>query len=288
MRGLEDSVPAEIVDVAAGRNADAADLRGQRVGEIIAVEVQRGDDVKVRRARQDLLQGDVGNGVLDEGGPRRAGLPGFCTTVRRPVPLRRTRAGRVRNPSRGTPLGVFHDVPLMDEGEALALLGNGKFDSRPDEPLGTRLGDRLDADANGAGLGPEADFLILLGEIRLEEFERLDRLFGAGLEVNAGVNVLRILAENDDVDFFRDASPGRHALEILHGPQAHVKVQQLAQGDIQRPDAAPTGVVSGPLMPTRNSLKASTVSSGSQLSNLFLDVSPRHRLQTRPPLRFPP
>ena len=86
-RGLEDSVPAEIVDVAAGRNADAADLRGQRVGEIIAVEVQRGDDVKVRRARQDLLQGDVGNGVLMRR-PRRAGLPGFCT-VRRPVPLRR-------------------------------------------------------------------------------------------------------------------------------------------------------------------------------------------------------
>src|SRR5258708_6251233 len=36
----------------------------------------------------------------------------------------------------------------------------------------------------------------------------------------------------------------------------------------------PTGVVNGPLMPTRYSLKASTVSSGSQLSNLFLEVSP--------------
>jgi hypothetical protein len=36
----------------------------------------------------------------------------------------------------------------------------------------------------------------------------------------------------------------------------------------------PTGVVSGPLMPTRYSWKASIVSSGSQLSNLFFAVSP--------------
>ena len=41
----------------------------------------------------------------------------------------------------------------------------------------------------------------------------------------------------------------------------------------------PTGVVSGPLMPTRNSLKASIVSSGSQLSNLFLAVSPAEHLE---------
>jgi len=33
-----------------GRNADAADLRGERVAQIIAVEVQRGDDIEIRRA----------------------------------------------------------------------------------------------------------------------------------------------------------------------------------------------------------------------------------------------
>ena len=36
----------------------------------------------------------------------------------------------------------------------------------------------------------------------------------------------------------------------------------------------PTGVVSGPLMPTRYSLNASTVSSGSQLLNFLNAVSP--------------
>ncbi len=36
----------------------------------------------------------------------------------------------------------------------------------------------------------------------------------------------------------------------------------------------PTGVVSGPLMPTRNSFIASTVSSGSQLVEFLIDFSP--------------
>jgi len=37
--GFEDGVAAEVVDVSAGGDADAADLGGQSVAEIIAVEV---------------------------------------------------------------------------------------------------------------------------------------------------------------------------------------------------------------------------------------------------------
>src|SRR5258708_24142494 len=52
----------------------------------------------------------------------------------------------------------------------------------------------------------------------------------------------------------------------------------------------PIGVVSGPLIPTRYSLKASIVSSGSQLSNLFLAVSPaktsNHQTLGLPPETF--
>ena len=49
VRGLEDGVAGDVVDVAAGRDADAADLRGERVGEVVAVEVQRRDDVELLR-----------------------------------------------------------------------------------------------------------------------------------------------------------------------------------------------------------------------------------------------
>src|SRR4029078_7407637 len=54
----------------------------------------------------------------------------------------------------------------------------------------------------------------------------------------------------------------------------------------------PTGVVSGPLIPTRYSLNASTVSSGSHLSNLFFAASPanhsNHELVRCPPQYFAP
>ena len=62
---LEDGVARIVVDVAARRDADAAHLGRQRVGEIIAVEVRRGDHVEFGGTRQHLLQRDVGDGVLD-------------------------------------------------------------------------------------------------------------------------------------------------------------------------------------------------------------------------------
>jgi hypothetical protein len=37
VRRFEDGVTADVVDVAAGRDADAADLRRERVGEVVAV-----------------------------------------------------------------------------------------------------------------------------------------------------------------------------------------------------------------------------------------------------------
>ena len=49
----------------------------------------------------------------------------------------------------------------------------------------------------------------------------------------------------------------------------------------------PTGVVNGPLMPTRNSLNASMVSSGSQALNFLKDTSPA-KTSNQETLRLPP
>src|SRR5690606_29432501 len=54
-----------VAHVGAWRNADAADLGGQRVGNIVAVEVQGGNHAVFDRAQQDLLQEGVGDTVLD-------------------------------------------------------------------------------------------------------------------------------------------------------------------------------------------------------------------------------
>ncbi len=66
VRGLEHRLAREVVEVAAWRDANAADLGGERIGEIIAVEVRGGDDIELVRAGQHLLQRDVGNSVLHE------------------------------------------------------------------------------------------------------------------------------------------------------------------------------------------------------------------------------
>ena len=84
VRRLEDGVAGDVVDVAAGRDADAADLRRERVGEVVAVEVQRRDDVELLRAREHLLERDVGDGVLDE-----EHLLPLAVAVRRPELERR-------------------------------------------------------------------------------------------------------------------------------------------------------------------------------------------------------
>ena len=127
----------------------------------------------------------------------------------------------------------------MDEGQRLALVGDGVLDGRADEALGTRAGDRLDAEADGGGLlGAEADLLKLLGEVRLDELERLEGDLGTGFEVDAGVDVLGVLAEDHHVDLARVLHRGRDAGEPLHGTEADVEVELLAERDVEGTDAA--------------------------------------------------
>ena len=64
VRGLEHR--HRVRQVGARGDADAADLRGQRVGDVVAVEVQRRDHAVLGRAQQDLLQEGVGDHVLDD------------------------------------------------------------------------------------------------------------------------------------------------------------------------------------------------------------------------------
>ena len=84
MGGLEDRVARDVVDVGARRDADAAHLRGQGVGHVIAVEVQRGDHVEVVGPRQHLLESDSAiKSLMTMPCPASRSS---CTTVRRRSP----------------------------------------------------------------------------------------------------------------------------------------------------------------------------------------------------------
>ncbi len=90
----------------------------------------------------------------------------------------------------------------MDERHVLAVVLDGVADSGADQPLAPLLGDRLDADRGGVREADLVDLHLLLQE--LHDFLRLRRPL---LPLDAGVDVLRVLAEDHHV----------HLVRALHG-----------------------------------------------------------------------
>src|SRR5206468_207961 len=84
----------------------------------------------------------------------------------------------------------------------------------------------------------EADLLELLGELLLEEVEDLLRLGRSCRIFDAGVDVFRVLAEDDHVDLFGVLDGGGHAGEPADRAEADVEVEHLSEGDVERADAA--------------------------------------------------
>src|SRR5476649_660503 len=258
VRRFEDGVTGDVVDVAARRDADAADLRRERVGQVVAVEVQRRDDVELVGPRQHLLQRDVGDGVLDHDAGAR--LPRRNPAPRPAVDLHGAEEllGDLVAPVAEGALRVLHDVALVHERHALAAVLHRVFDRAVHEALGPEPADRLQPEADvdpelavgradrlelrlpgpDRRLRAESDFSIFFGEFLLEELEHLLRLRRAGHELDAGVDVLGVLAEDHHVDLLGVLHRRRHAFVPAHGAEADVQIEHLAQRDVQRPDAA--------------------------------------------------
>jgi len=72
----------------------------------------------------------------------------------------------------------------------------------------------------------------------MQELDELLGLVAVGGPFDAGVDVLRVLAEDHHVDLVRLLQRRRHALEVLHRAQADVEVELLAQRHVERADAA--------------------------------------------------
>src|SRR4029453_3793270 len=130
-------------------------------------------------------------------------------------------------------LGKLHDVALVHQRHAAPLLAQRVVDRGGHQALGAFGRYRLDADAAGGG---KADLRHL--HLALEEGNDLLRLGALRLPLDAGVDVLGVLAEDDDVDLLGAPHRARHAVEVAHRPQADVQIEQLAQRDVERANAA--------------------------------------------------
>src|SRR5438034_4262608 len=263
-----------------GADADAAHLRGEGVGEVVTVQVRRGDDVELARAREDLLERDVGDRVAHEelllplaaavrrpDGERRLNVAShFRLPVGRHQVVARVDLARVvldgdRGPGlpvaedpalalgddpvtvvphgeRVAPvaeraLGELHDVALVDEGDAPALVAERVVDRGAGETLGALARHGLHADAAG---GREAD--LLDPQVALQERDQLPRLGALYRPLDAGVDVFGVLAEDDYIDLLWPLHRARHAREVAHRAEADVEVEHLAESDVERADAA--------------------------------------------------
>jgi len=227
VRGFEDGVAGDVVDVAAGGDADAADLRGQRVAEVIAIQIERGDDVELGGARQHLLQGDVGNGVFDDDAVGQFAPRAAVNLDSAEFALREGVA-----PIAEGAFGELHDVAFVDNRDRLAVVVDGVLDRGADEAFGAFRRDRLDADAAGQR---EPDFLH--AHFVLEERDEFLRFGRTGFPFDTGVDVLGVLAEDDHVHLLGMFDGRGDALEPHHRPQAHIQVEHLAERDVERADA---------------------------------------------------
>ncbi len=86
-------------------------------------------------------------------------------------------------------------------------------------------------------LGPlgiaEADLAECLRKLAGEEVQHLLGIGGAAGPLDAGIDVLGVLAEDHHVHFAWLLDRRGHALEPAHRPQADVQVEHLAQRDVQ-------------------------------------------------------
>src|SRR5439155_6750292 len=233
----------------------AADLRRERVAQIIAVQVQGRDDIKIFRPGEDLLEGDVSDGVFDD--DARAGFAFGNLAPRSAIQFRRAEVlfGGLIAPVAEGAFGELHDVALVHDRHALALELDRVTNRAVDQSHAAAVAHRFDADAD-ADVGrkilradgfPEllrllfrakADFIEVLGKFFGDEIQNFLRLGRAAGVFDTGVNILGIFAEEDHVHFFRMLHGRRNAGEVLNGPEADVEVEHLTERHVERADAA--------------------------------------------------
>ena len=130
-------------------------------------------------------------------------------------------------------LGELHDVALVHERHRRLVVVDRVLERLAHQPVGALARDGLDADARGLR---EAD--LLDPHLLDQEVDHLARAVGLGRPLDAGVDVLRVLAEDHHVDLVRLLDRRGNAGEPAHRAQADVEVELLPQRHVERADAA--------------------------------------------------
>ena len=124
-------------------------------------------------------------------------------------------------------VGELHDVRLGHARDALAAVVARVLEREADDPLRALAADRLDRDAGAGARSASA-------AARSARRSRCSASARAGLVLDPGVEVLGVLADDDEVDV---VVAGAHARVRLARPQAGVEPELVAQRDVDRAEA---------------------------------------------------
>src|SRR3569832_1297009 len=207
-----------IGQVRTGGDDDADHLRRERVGDVIAVEIERGDHVEFLGVEQYLLQKGVGDAVFDD--DLRAGLGVGVATSWAFVDLGRAELllRHLVTPTLEGTLGEFHDVALVDQGHRFPIIVDGVLYGLAYQPLRPFPRLRLDADARGRW-----ETNLLYTHLFLQEHKALFRHGRLRGPFDAGINVLGILAEDHQDHQNQNQNEARRTRVVAHGPQTEIE-----------------------------------------------------------------
>jgi hypothetical protein len=199
---------AVLAVVRPGGDAEPADQARGQVGDDVAVQV---------REHQDVVQ----VGLLHELHAHVVDDPVLELDVRELL-------GDLPRDAQVEAVGVLHDVRLVHRRDLAAALAAGVLEGEADDPLGAGDRERLDRDAR-VGLDPGS------GEL-LDPADQVTAVLRALLELDARVQVLGVLADDDQVDVVVARA---HAGVRLARPDLGVQVERLAQRDVDRAKPRP-------------------------------------------------
>ena len=147
---------ALVTDVRARGDTDTTHLRGQRIGDVVTIQVHTGDHVILSRSQQDLLQERIGNHIFNDDlftGVRVLNFLPWAAVDQFTAEL----FGRqLVAPVFERAFGELHDVAFVNQGHRVTIVGDSVFDGGTHKTLGPFFGAWLDADA---AMLREANFL---------------------------------------------------------------------------------------------------------------------------------
>src|SRR5690606_15405256 len=158
------------------------DLCSQRVGNVVTVEVQRGNDVVFSRTQQNLLQESVSDGILDGDFATGLGILELAPWAAVDELGAELFTSQFVTPVTETAFGELHDIALVNQGHGGAIIVDGVLDGLANQTLGAFNGHGLYAQAGCLG-----ETNLVYAEFLLQEVDQFAGIFTARFKLNTGV-----------------------------------------------------------------------------------------------------